>query len=146
MSSHAASHGRAALALAIAVLPWIAFSRVGEWGTSSGVSLRREGGAIEALMSRSVLMPDRVLFSATGSRADGTPHISPTQPHAIAVSALPPPGWELCLRGSVSWTEPTVLHPTCRGPPGLASGSLSCLRKTSHSQRGLAFGGEPPFA
>lgn len=146
MSPHAASHGRAVLVLAIAVLPWIALSRVGEWGTSSGVSLRREGGAIEALMSRSVVMPDRVLFSAIGRRADGTRHISPTPPHAIAVSALPPPGWELCLRGSVSWTEPTVLHPTCRGPPGPASGSLFLPSETSHSQRGLAFGGEPPFA
>ena len=122
MSLHRSTHARAVLLLAIAVLPWIALSRLGEWGASPAASLPRDHGAIEALTSRSVVMPDRVLFSATGKRADGTRHISTTPPNWIGVSLLPLLGWELCPRDSDLRTEPFLLHPACRGPPLLASG------------------------
>ena len=121
MSSRVRRHEHGVLLLAIAVLPWIALSRVGEWRDSSAPSLPRDHSAIESLTSRLVVTPDRVLFSVTGKRADGIRNIFTTPPNRIATLPLLLLGWEASPWDSIPLKEPYLNHPECRGPPLLAS-------------------------
>jgi hypothetical protein len=121
MSSRVRSHEHGVLALVIAVLPWVALSRVGEWRDSSAPSLPRDHRVIESLTSRAIVTPDRVLFSVTGKRADGIRHIFTTPPNRIATFPLLLLGWEASPWVSIPLKEPHFNHPECRGPPLLAS-------------------------
>src|SRR5918995_2568334 len=106
MSSRVRRHEHGVLLLAIAVLPWIALSRVGEWRDSSAPSLSGDHTAIESLTSHAVVTPDRVLFSVTGKRADGIRHIFTTPPNRIAPLPLMLVGWEASPWDSILLKEP----------------------------------------
>jgi hypothetical protein len=120
MSSHARSSDRAVLLAAIAVLPWVALSRMGEWRLASSPSLGRDGDAIQALTSRAIVTSDGVLFSSGGKRADGTRQVSTTPPGSVANLLVPLPGWNACSWDPDVPAEAIALHLACRGPPLLA--------------------------
>lgn len=120
MSSHVRSSDRAVLLVAIAVLPWVALSRMGEWRLASSPSLGRDGDAIQALTSRAVVTSDGVLFSGGGKRADGTRQVSTTPPSSAATLLVPLPGWDVCSWDPDVPAQAIALHLACRGPPLLA--------------------------
>jgi hypothetical protein len=120
MSSHVRSSDRAVLLVAIAVLPWVALSRMGEWRLASPPSLGGDGDAIHALTSRAVVTSDGVLFSNGGKRADGTRQVSTTPPSSVANFLVPLSGWDACSWDSDVPAEAITLHLACRGPPLLA--------------------------
>jgi hypothetical protein len=119
MSSPVRSRDRAVLLLAIAVLPWVALSRMGEWRLASSPSLGRDD-AIQALTSRAVVTSDGVLFSGSGKRADGTRQVSTTPPGSAATLPVQLPGWDACSWDQDVPAEAIALHLACRGPPLLA--------------------------
>jgi hypothetical protein len=119
MSSRARNSDRAVLLAAIAVLPWVALSRMGEWRLASSPSLGRDD-AIQALMSRAVVTSDGVLFSSGGKRADGTRQVSTTPPSSVANLLVPFPGWDACSWDPDLPAQTIGLHLACRGPPLLA--------------------------
>jgi hypothetical protein len=120
MSSHVRSSDRAVLLVAIAVLPWVALSRMGEWRLASPPSLGGDGDAIHALTSRAVVTSDGVLFSKGGKRADGTRQVSTTPPSSVANFLVPLSGWDACSWDPDVPAEAITLHLACRGPPLLA--------------------------
>lgn len=120
MSSHVRSSDRAVLLVAIAVLPWVALSRMGEWRLASSPSLGRDGDAIQALTSRAAVTSDGVLFSGGGKRADGTRQVSTTPPSSAATLLVPLPGWDVCSWDPDVPAQAIALHLACRGPPLLA--------------------------
>ena len=120
MSSHVGSGDRAVLLVAIAVLPWVALSRMGEWRLTRSPSLGRDGDAIQALTSRAVVISHGVLFSGGGKRADGRRQVSTTPPSSAATLPVPLPGWDACPWDSDVPAEATTLRLACRGPPLLA--------------------------
>jgi hypothetical protein len=120
MSSHVRSSDRAVLLVAIAILPWVALSRMGEWRLASAPSLGRDGDAIHALTSRAVVTSDGMLFSRGGKRADGTRQVSTTPPSGVANLPVPLPAWDACSWDPDVPAEAIALQLACRGPPVLA--------------------------
>jgi hypothetical protein len=120
MSSHVRSSDRAVLLVAIAVLPWVALSRMGEWRLASPPPLGGDGDAIHALTSRAVVTSDGVLFSGGGKRADGTRQVSATPPSSVANFLVPLSGWDACSWDPDVPAEAITLRLACRGPPLLA--------------------------
>ena len=117
MSPRIRSRDHAVLLVAIAVLPWVALSRLGEWPVASSPSPVRDGEGIQALTSRAIVASDRVLFSATGKRADGTRHVVTTPPSVVAHTPTVRPDAETCSWDTDVPVQAIALLLGCRDPP-----------------------------
>lgn len=120
MSRSAVRHERAVLVFAIAILPWVALSRVGEWRSASPPSSPKASDAIDSLTSRVVVTADRVSFSFQAKRADGKRHVSTIPPDRIRTSTPLFLAWNVWPSSSIVRTEAIALRLACRGPPLLA--------------------------
>ena len=120
MSRSAVRHERAVLVLAIAILPWVALSRIGEWRSTSAPPFPKAPDAIDSLTSRVVVASDRVTFSFQGRRADGKRHVSTTPPSRIGTSTPLFLAWNVWPSSSIARSEAIALRLACRGPPPLA--------------------------
>jgi hypothetical protein len=117
MSLRRPPRDRAVFVMAMALLPWVAISGVGEWGGSTVSSHRMQDVAVERLLPRSVVMPDQVRFSTTGKRADGIRQVIATPRGGFGMLPDPRLGLDVSAPDAVLRTEPITLHPAPRGPP-----------------------------
>ena len=120
MSRPAVPHERAVLVLAIAILPWVALSRIGEWRSAPPPSSPKASDAIDSLTSRVVVASDRVAFSFHGKRADGKRHVSTIPPDRIGTSTPLFLACNVWPSSSIARTEAIARGLACRGPPLLA--------------------------
>lgn len=120
MSRPAVWHERAVLVLAIAILPWVALSRIGEWRSASPPSFPKASDAFDSLTSRVVVASDRVTFSIPAKRADGKRYVSTTPPSRIGTSTPLFLAWNVWPSSSIDRTDAIALRLACRGPPLLA--------------------------
>lgn len=110
------------LALTVALLPWVALSRIGEWrfrsatATPSGVT-----DAIESVRSSAVVTLDRLSFAPHGKRADGTRQVWTTPPVRSGTSPILPAAWDAWPPVSIVLTDAVAFCLSCRGPPPLAT-------------------------
>jgi hypothetical protein len=116
----AVRHERAVLMVAIAILPWVALSRIGEWRSTSAPSSPKASDAIDSLTSRVVVASDRVTFSFQAKRADGKRHVSTIPPSRIGTSTPLFLAWNVWPSSSIARSEAIALRLACRGPPPLA--------------------------
>ena len=120
MSRPAVWHERAVLVLAVAILPWVALSRIGEWRSASPPSFPKASDAIDSLTSRVVVASDRVTFSIPAKRADGKRYVSTIPPSRIGTSTPLFLAWNVWPSSSIDRTDAIALRLACRGPPLLA--------------------------
>jgi hypothetical protein len=120
VSRSAVQHERAVLVLAIAILPWVALSRIGEWRSTSTPSFPKASVAIDSLSSRVAVASDRTSFTFQARRADRTRHVSTTPPGWIGISTALVLGSAVSPSSSIGRTELIAFHLACRGPPSLA--------------------------
>jgi hypothetical protein len=105
------------LVLAIAILPWVALSRIGEWRPATTPAGSKTSGAVEAFRSRAVVTSERLTFAFPGKRADGTRQVWSTPLAVLGMSVAPPLAWEAFPASSLARMEPIALCLACRGPP-----------------------------
>ena len=106
--------------MALGLLPWVVFSRMGEWNLSA--SDPEDPKATHTLTARAVVSSERVLFATGGKRADGTRHVPVTPPASgMDVSVVLVLGWEANGRDAVIPAEPIGHLQPARGPPSLAT-------------------------
>jgi hypothetical protein len=120
VSRPAVQRERAVLVLAIAILPWVALSRIGEWRSTPAPSFLKASVAIDSLSSRVVVGSDRVTFSIPAKRADGKRYVSTTPPSRIGTSTPLFLAWNVWPSSSIARSEAIALRLACRGPPPLA--------------------------
>jgi hypothetical protein len=108
------------LVLAIAILPWVAASRIGEWRPASTLTVPDTSATIEALTSLLVVASDRPALSFHPKRTDGTRLAATTPTGGLGVSTLPL-AWEAWSAVSFTRTAPIAFHLASRGPPLVAS-------------------------
>ena len=107
------------LVLAIAILPWVALSRIGEWRPVPAQNPKTPD-AVESFRSRAVVTSDRLSFAFSGRRADGTRQVWTTPPVGLGMSVSQHLGWESLPSSSLAWMDPVALCLACRGPPSPA--------------------------
>jgi hypothetical protein len=113
-------HRRAVLVFAIAILPWVAVSRVGERSPTSSGAVPNASATVEAFTSMPVVASDRpstLLFVRRTDRAQ----TAVTTPAGIALahpSALAREAWPASPTARI---VPLALHLAGRGPPLLAA-------------------------
>lgn len=106
------------LVLAIAMLPWVALSRIGEWRSASApVTDRIASDSIESFRSRAVVTSERLSFALQGKRADGTRQVWTTPPLRLGTSVAQPFAWAAWPSASLGRTDPVAFCLACRGPP-----------------------------
>jgi hypothetical protein len=108
------------LVLAIAILPWVALSWIGEWRPPPDPNAPKASDAIESFRSRAVVTSERLSFTFLGRRADGTRQVWTTPPVGLGMSIARPIGWEATPSSSRALLEPVALCLACRGPPSPA--------------------------
>lgn len=112
---------RAVLLLAVALLPWVVLSRLGEWRVSPATLVPDTTDTTHAITSRAYVESDRVLFTAGGRRADRIRHVLATPPRAVLASQLPFSGCEPSGRDPFIPTAAASRYQPCRGPPSSAT-------------------------
>ncbi len=108
------------LVFAIAILPWAAVSRAGEWGHSSSGGVANASTAVEAFTSIPVVASDRPSTLLFVRRTVGTQAVV-TTPAGLALahpSALAREAWPASPTARI---VPLALHLAGRGPPLLAA-------------------------
>lgn len=109
------------LLLAIAILPWVAVSRVGEWRPPSPPSVADTSAAIEALTSMLVVAADRPSLSFHAKRADGIRLVATPSAGRLGVSPPSLLARKVRAASAVAPTVPLARHLAGRGPPLLAA-------------------------
>jgi hypothetical protein len=108
--------------LAIAVIPWAALSRIGEWRSASApITDPIASDSIESFRSRAVVTSERLSFALQGKRADGTRQVWTMPPLRLGTSVTQPFAWAAWPSGSLGRTDPVAFCLACRGPPLLAA-------------------------
>jgi hypothetical protein len=105
------------LVLAIAILPWVALSRTGEWRPAPSPADPKTSDAVESFSSRALVTSERLSFAFLGKRADGTRHVWTAPLAGLGMWVAPPFVWETVPASSLARMEPVAFCLACRGPP-----------------------------
>ena len=106
------------LVLVIAILPWVAVSRIGEWRPASTHTVPDTSATIEELTSLLVVVSDRPALSFHAKRTDGT-RLAATPPTGGLGFSMLPRAREARPALSFARNAPIAFHLAWRGPPVL---------------------------